>query len=176
MNKRSENAIFRRAISAIKPKHIEIKLRPERRVLVDAVAVAVAVAVEKEVDAVPEEVKKGPATEAIDSSKTRGVKLNPLADAGKMDYDEKKKSVRERLGDKVEPDVKNDDKIKESKEAKESEKDKNKDKIARKDKRHSPGKDKVIKIQFTRLLFIINSYILYLFIYLLWRLNRFVQF
>ena len=50
LNKRSENAIFRRAISAIKPKHIEIKLRPERRVFVDSANV------EKEADA--EEMKK----------------------------------------------------------------------------------------------------------------------
>lgn len=34
--KRPDNAIFRRAISAIKPKVIEIKLRPERRVLLDS--------------------------------------------------------------------------------------------------------------------------------------------
>lgn len=134
LNKRSENAIFRRAISAIKPKHIEIKLRPERRVFVDSATA------EKEADA--EELKKA-AADSADSSKTRGVKLNPVLDSGRMDYEEKKKSVRERLGDKVEPEVKNDDKVKE---AKESEKDKNKDKIVKKDKRHSPSKDKVIEI------------------------------
>merc|ERR1711928_223166 len=129
-NKRSENAIFRRAISAIKPKHIEIKLRPERRVFVDSANV------EKEADA--EEMKKV-AADPIESGKTRGVKLNPVVDSGKVDCEEKKKSVRERLGDKVEPEVKNDDKVKE---AKKPEKDKSKDKIAKKDKRRSPSKDK----------------------------------
>jgi len=137
LNKRSENAIFRRAISAIKPKHIEIKLRPERRVFVDSANV------EKEADA--EEMKKV-AADPIESGKTRGVKLNPVVDSGKVDCEEKKKSVRERLGDKVEPEVKNDDKVKE---AKEPEKDKSKDKIAKKDKRRSPSKDKVIEIRFT---------------------------
>ena len=123
--KRAENAIFRRAISAIKPKHIEIKLRPERRVLLDSSA---------ERDET-EEAKKGSEQDLKTCIVLERAKFNPLADP-KLDGDEKKKSVRERLGDKIEPEMtvgRSDDKLKD---------DKGKDK-AKKDKRISPTKDKV---------------------------------
>merc|ERR1711911_537691 len=58
-----------------------IKLRPERRVFVDSANV------EKEADA--EEMKKV-AADPIESGKTRGVKLNPVVDSGKVDCEEKK--------------------------------------------------------------------------------------
>lgn len=136
--KRPENAIFRRAISAIKPKTIEIKLRPERRVLLDSSA---------------EKTSETDANEPVSTSPDPVVSLRlaaPLAKAAppvadvKIDVEEKKRSVRDRLGDKVEPEQagakapeKVDDTSKEkSKEKKDSKKDK--------DKRSSPGKDKVI--------------------------------
>jgi len=142
MTKRAENAIFRRAISAIKPKNsiIEIKLRPERRILLEANAT--------ELDG----------SGNLDFPMTEGLK-NPsppeqpvvsmrvaLSSAPKLhindtktELDDKKKSVRDRLGDKIQPD---------QVQAKSGEVDKEKEreKSIKKERRSSPnaGKDKVI--------------------------------
>jgi hypothetical protein len=151
--KRPDNAIFRRAISAIKPKVIEIKLRPERRVLLDSA---------------PE---KSGEIEMDDSNTTRVSpdsllnlrvaaaptvlpKFNPaLVDLKLLDVDEKKKSVRDRLGDKIEPEqppARND----KSEDTKDNKVDKSRDKKESgkkdKDKRSSPAKDKVIKFTVNR--------------------------
>ena len=142
MMKRAENAIFRRAISAIKPKNsvIEIKLRPERRILLESNA--------PEIDgsgnfdfAVTEGLKNpSPPEQPVVSMRTAlssAPKLH-LNDA-KTDFDDKKKSIRDRLGDKIQP---------EQLQAKSGEVDKEKerDKTIKKERRSSPnpGKDKVI--------------------------------
>ena len=109
--RRGDNAIFRRAISAIKPKSIEIKLRPERRVLLDQqqqqgvivnqdVVVAASAAVAATAAPLVE-------TSGASGGKSRVLdrsKFNPLADlkaSVQLAADDKKKSVRDRLGDKV---------------------------------------------------------------------------
>lgn len=146
--KRADNAIFRRAISAIKPKVIEIKLRPERRVLLDSSAPEKA----GEMDL---EEHTGISPEGLVNLRTivpLVPKFNPALVDLKLDVDEKKKSVRERLGDKIEPDqpsVRSLDKVDDTKD-----KDKSRDKkdVSKKDKdkRSSPAKEKVsIEIETT---------------------------
>lgn len=131
--KRTDSAIFRRAISAIKPKQIEIKLRPERRVLLDSSAPEKGelMDVTNELTGVADQMVKVGTT-------TVTPKFNPALDL-KLDVDEKKKSIRDRLGEKIEPDqppVR--DKADDTKEKDKSKKDANK-----KDKRSSPAKEKV---------------------------------
>ena len=158
--KRGDNAIFRRAISAIKPKTIEIKLRPERRVLLEpnasgrmeedlckSTVVATASA--------PEVATK---TRVLDHSK-----FNPVALDSRAESDEKKRSVRDRLGDKIEPEavsvssaVRSDDRSKESavKESERRDKSRERDpKDSKRDKKPSPSKEKVCPfVLFTRLI------------------------
>ena len=142
MIKRTDNAIFRRAISAIKPKVIEIKLRPERRVLLDSSAPEKADEMELEVHP-----SVSPDQPLVNLRVAAPVvpKFNPALVDLKLDLDEKKKSVRDRLGDKVEPDqpvVRNSDKMDD---AKEKEKSRDKKEVSKKDKdkRSSPAKEKV---------------------------------
>ena len=132
--KRPENAIFQRAISAIKPKTIEIKLRPERRVLLDSTAEKVTSELDLDLEPMSTSVDQvvslrlaAPAPKAVPA----------LVSEAKLD---EKKSVRERLGDKVEPEQASGKAEPDapSKESKPKEK-----KESKKDKR-SQSKDKVI--------------------------------
>lgn len=148
--KRTDNAIFRRAISAIKPKVIEIKLRPERRVLLDSSAAGEVANAGND--------HHHPLDPSIELNLVRVQPVDPkMSDA----VDEKKKSVRDRLGDKVDPEQRlphktnePDDKLedvskskhKERSSKKDKEKDRGKDKD--KEKRSSPSKDKVIHVIF----------------------------
>lgn len=156
--KRPDNAIFRRAISAIKPKVIEIKLRPERRVLLDSVPEKIG---EIEMD------DSGNARVSPDSLLNLRVaaaaapvvvpKFNPaLVDLKLLDVDEKKKSVRDRLGDKIEPEqppARNHDKSDDTKDTKVDKSKEKKDGGKKdKEKRSSPAKDKVIHLVQTDLI------------------------
>jgi hypothetical protein len=153
--KRADNAIFRRAISAIKPKVIEIKLRPERRVLLDS---APEKAGEIEMD------DGGNTRVSPDSLLNLRVaapavvpKFNPaIVDLKLLDVDEKKKSVRDRLGDKIEPEqppARNHDKSDDTKDTKVDKSKEKKDSGKKdKEKRSSPAKDKVIKLVQTYLI------------------------
>lgn len=139
--KRTDNAIFRRAISAIKPKVIEIKLRPERRVLLDSSAA------EKVGEMDLEEHAVGISPEALVNLRASVPlipKFNPALDL-KLDIDEKKKSVRERLGDKIEPDLPSVRTLDKVDDTKDKEKSRDKKDVSKKDKdkRSSPAKEKV---------------------------------
>lgn len=140
-SKRTDSAIFRRAISAIKPKVIEIKLRPERRVLLDS-----SLPSDKGVD-VDADLHGGVTPEALVNLRTAlplVPKFNPALVDLKIDVDEKKKSVRDRLGDKVEPDQPSKTAIVDAKSDEPATKSKDKkDSSSKKDKRSSPSKDKV---------------------------------
>lgn len=132
--KRPENAIFQRAISAIKPKTIEIKLRPERRVLLDSSSEKASSELDLDLEPMSTSVDQvvslrlaAPAPKAV-----------PLVTEAKIDAE--KKSVRERLGDKIESDQANGKTEPDGDASKEKPKEK---KESKKDKR-SPGKDKVI--------------------------------
>ena len=149
-SKRTDNAIFRRAISAIKPKVIEIKLRPERRVLLDSSAAADVTNAGND--------HHHPQDPSIELNLVRVQPVDPkMSDA----VDEKKKSVRDRLGDKVDPEQRllhktngPDDKLEDASKSKHKErsskKDKEKDRGRDKDKekRSTPTKDKVTYIIF----------------------------
>lgn len=145
--KRADNAIFRRAISAIKPKVIEIKLRPERRVLLDSSAPEKVVG-DIELDINNTRISPDSLLNLRAPPPLMVPKFNPaLVDLKLPEIDDKKKSVRDRLGDKVEPEqqslARNNDKVDDTKD-----KDKSKDKKdggkKDKDKRSSPAKEKVI--------------------------------
>lgn len=160
MIKRAENAIFRRAISAIKPKTIEIKLRPERRVLLDpaaatetATTTTTAATATVVAGAEAADYHKSPPAGDLPSPDASSLSLRALqpgsspADAASV-ADEKKKSVRDRLGDKVEPSAvstKGDGSVDKSEEAgkETSSKSRHKDKSNKKDRR-TPSKDKVL--------------------------------
>lgn len=152
--KRAENAIFRRAISAIKPKVIEIKLRPERRVLleptVSTTTIVATTVVASTTSAVivgktePDEAKVSANNISSEPSKSRildRTKFNPLLEPARGEIEEKKKSVRDRLGDKVDGDSAKSSEDKSSKDVRDVDKDKNRD--SKRDRRSSPSKDKV---------------------------------
>ena len=149
--KRAENAIFRRAISAIKPKNqvIEIKLRPERRVLID-----MANASEADVSASKLELDTAALTDGLKNPSppaehhpsntvvsmrtalsSSAPKLHPSEI--KVESDDKKKSIRDRLGDKIQPEQQQQVQVKSE----------GKEKTSKKERRSSPNakdKDKVI--------------------------------
>lgn len=147
--KRSDNAIFRRAISAIKPKVIEIKLRPERRVLLDSAALADKIGA-ADVDVDPEVLVNLRAALPLVVPK-----FNPaLVDLKLNDIDEKKKSVRDRLGDKVESDLPN---LFHADNNADDAKSKDKKDVTKKDKRSSPSKEKVCTHSRVLLLYLVND-------------------